>query len=45
MLNLLSFFQSISHNNGAVTKKNYFSPTFLKSWAQNVVGEVAGPQY
>ena len=45
MLNLLSFFQSISYNNGVVTKKIYFSPRFLKSWAQNVAGEVGGPQY
>ena len=41
-------FQWIGYNNVVVTKKNYFSPTFLKSWAHisdNIIGAVGVPQY
>ena len=41
-------FQSISYNNGVVTKQIYFSSTLSKSWVHipdNIAGLVGGPQY
>ena len=41
-------FFSVSYNNVVITKKIYFSPTFLKLWVHisgNFAAVVGGPQY